>query len=50
MEKRVSSMEQRVARMEGQLSLLVKVFIAFNLPILIGIIGMLLRTYMPPPP
>ena len=50
LEERVSSLEQRVARVEGQLSLLVKVFIAFNLPTLIGIIGMLLRTYMPPPP
>jgi chromosome segregation ATPase len=50
LEERVSSLEQRVARVEGQLSLLLKVFIAFNLPILIGIIGMLLRTYMPPPP
>jgi hypothetical protein len=39
-----------VARVEEQLSPLVKVLIAFNLPILIGIIGMLLRTYMPPPP
>jgi hypothetical protein len=39
-----------VARVEGQLSLLLKVFIAFYLPILIGIIGMLLRTHMPPSP
>jgi septal ring factor EnvC (AmiA/AmiB activator) len=50
LEERVSSLEQRVARVEGQLSLLVKAFIAFNLPTLIGIIGILLRTYMPPPP
>jgi len=50
LEERVSSLEQRVARVEGQLSLLVKAFIVFNLPTLIGIIGILLRTYMPPPP
>ena len=50
LEERVSSLEQRVARMEGQLSLLVKIFIVFNLPILIGIIGILLRTYTPLPP
>jgi septal ring factor EnvC (AmiA/AmiB activator) len=50
LEERVSSLEQMVARVEGQLSLLVKAFIAFNLPTLIGIIGILLRTYMPPPP
>jgi septal ring factor EnvC (AmiA/AmiB activator) len=50
LEERVSSLEQMVARVEGQLSLLVRVFIAFNLPTLIGIIGILLRTYMPPPP
>ncbi|MFZ8854696.1 MAG: hypothetical protein ACO2OQ_00845 [Thermofilaceae archaeon] len=47
LEERVSSLEQRVARIEGQLSLLVKIFIVFNLPILIGIIGILLRTYTP---
>jgi len=50
LEERVSSLEQRVARMEGQLSLLVKIFIVFNLPILIGVIGILLRTYTPLPP
>jgi seryl-tRNA synthetase len=50
LEERVSSLEQRVARVEGQLSLLVKIFIVFNLPILIGIIGILLRTYTPLPP
>ena len=50
LEERVSSLEQMVARVEGQLSLLVRVFIAFNLPTLIGIIGILLRTYVPPPP
>jgi chaperonin cofactor prefoldin len=47
MDQRVSSLEQRMSKIEGQLSLLIKIFIAFNLPILIGIIGILLRSYVP---
>jgi hypothetical protein len=33
-----------LARLEGQTSLSVKLFIAFNLPTLIAVIGILLRT------
>jgi len=47
MDQRVSSLEQRMSKIEGQLSLLIRIFIAFNLPILIGIIGILLRSYVP---
>jgi len=42
-EQRISSLEQRVSRVEGQLSLFIKMFIAFNVPILVGIIGILLK-------
>jgi hypothetical protein len=34
----------RLARLEGQMSLSVKLFIAFHLPTLIAVIGILLRT------
>ncbi len=42
-EGRLSMLEQRAARLEGMLGLFVKLFIAFNIPILIGIIGILLK-------
>jgi hypothetical protein len=40
---RIDGLEARISRLEGQMSLFVKLFIAFNLPILLGIIGMLLK-------
>ena len=40
---RMNLLEQRVARIEGQLNLFIKLFIVFNLPILLGIIGILLK-------
>lgn len=43
LEARISSLEGRVSRLEGQMNLFIKLFIAFNLPILLGIIGMLLK-------
>jgi chromosome segregation ATPase len=43
LESRVNSIEERLARLEGQMGLFVKLFIAFNLPILIAVIGILLR-------
>ncbi len=43
LENRVNSIEERLARLEGQLNLFVKLFIAFNLPILIAVIGILLK-------
>ena len=39
---RINLLEQRVARIEGQLNLFIKLFIVFNLPILLGIIGILI--------
>jgi predicted nuclease with TOPRIM domain len=47
LEQRVSSLGQRMSKIEGQLSIMIKMFIAFNVPILVGIIGILLRTYIP---
>ena len=43
LENRVNSIEARLARLEGQMNLFVKLFIAFNLPILLAVIGILLR-------
>jgi predicted ribosome quality control (RQC) complex YloA/Tae2 family protein len=47
LEDRISALENRVnaieARLEGQTSLFVKLFIAFNFPMLIAVIGILLR-------
>jgi len=40
---RIDGLEARISRLEGQMSLFVKLFIAFNLPILLGIVGMLLK-------
>ncbi len=43
LENRVNSIEERLARLEGQMDLFVKLFIAFNLPTSIAVIGILLR-------
>jgi len=43
LENRVNSIEERLARLEGQMNLFVKLFIAFNLPTLIAVIGILLK-------
>lgn len=47
LENRVSMIETRMSIIEGQLSLLVKIFLVFNVSILIGIIGILLKSYVP---
>ena len=47
LEKRVSMLEMKMSRIEGQLSLLVKIFLVFNASILIGIIGILLKSHVP---
>jgi len=39
----INLLKQRVARIEGRLDLFIKLFIVFNLPILLGIIGILLK-------
>jgi DNA repair exonuclease SbcCD ATPase subunit len=41
LEMRISSLEQRVARLEGSMSFFIKLFIAFNLPLLISVIAAL---------
>jgi hypothetical protein len=43
LENRVNSIEERLTRLEGQMDLFVKLFIAFNLPTLIAVIGILLK-------
>jgi chromosome segregation ATPase len=43
LESRVNSIEERLARLEGQMNLFVKLFIAFNLLTLIAVIGILLK-------
>ena len=43
LENRVNAIEARLARLEGQMNLFVRLFIAFNLPTLIAVIGILLR-------
>ena len=43
LDNRVNSIEARLARLEGQMNLFVRLFIAFNLPTLIAVIGILLR-------
>ena len=43
LDSRISSLERRVVGIEGQMSFFTKIFIAFNLPILLAVIGILLR-------
>ena len=43
LEGRIGNLERHVARLDGQVGLLVKVFIAFNLPMLLALIGILLK-------
>ncbi len=43
LEKRVGSLEERVARLDERVSFLVRVVFGFNLPILLAIIGLLLK-------
>ncbi|MEM2178633.1 MAG: hypothetical protein QW272_07435 [Candidatus Methanomethylicaceae archaeon] len=39
----INGLDKRMTRLEGQMNLFIKLFITFNLPILLGIIGILLR-------
>ena len=41
LDSRISSLEQRVARLEGSISLFIKLFIGFNLPLLVSVIAAL---------
>jgi chromosome segregation ATPase len=43
LENRVNSIEERLTRLEGQMGFFVKLFMAFNLPTLIAVIGILLK-------
>jgi len=46
--RELGELQQRVARVEGQLSLFVKLFAAFNLPTLLGVVGILLKMLVSP--
>jgi len=46
--REIGQLRERVSKVEGQLSLLIKLFIAFNLPILIALIGILLKMIFTP--
>jgi chromosome segregation ATPase len=41
LEGRINGLDQRVARLEGSISLFTKLFIAFNLPLLVSVIAAL---------
>ena len=43
LENRINGLENRISGLEGQVGILIKVFIAFNLPILLSLIGILLK-------
>jgi len=45
---RIEELNQRVAKLEGQFSLFVKLFIAFNVPLLTAVIGILLKMIFMP--
>ncbi len=47
-EERINSVEQRLSRLEGRMDLLIKVFIGFNVPLLIAVIGILLKMLFKP--
>ena len=45
---RVSSLEVRVSRVEGQLALLIRIFLGLMIPILVALVGILLKlVFMP---
>jgi len=46
--REISQLREKASKVEGQLSLLIKLFIAFNLPILIALIGILLKMIFTP--
>jgi len=41
LDKRIDGLDQRVARLEGSISLFTKLFVAFNLPLLVSVIAAL---------
>jgi Cdc6-like AAA superfamily ATPase len=43
LEHEVVDLKERVAKVEGTLNLFVKLFVAFNVPILVGIVSILLK-------
>ncbi len=39
----IRNLDRRLSRVEGMLNLLIKIFIAFNIPILVALIGILIK-------
>ena len=46
---RISSLEQRVARLEGSINLFMKLFVAFNLPLLVSVVAALVTLLLRAP-
>lgn len=42
------ALEQRISSLEGTMGLFVKLFVAFNVPVLIGVVGILLKMALAP--
>ena len=49
LERRIDSLEQRVSRLEGSISLFTKLFVAFNLPLLVSVIAALVALLLRAP-
>ena len=49
LERRIDGLEQRVSRLEGSISLFTKLFVAFNLPLLVSVIAALVALLLRAP-
>jgi len=49
LEQRVGALEQRVARLEGSINLFMKLFVAFNLPLLVSVVAALVTLLLRAP-
>ena len=49
LERRLDGLEQRVSRLEGSISLFTKLFVAFNLPLLVSVIAALVALLLRAP-
>ena len=49
LEQRVGALEQRVARLEGSINMFMKLFVAFNLPLLVSVVAALVTLLLRAP-
>jgi len=49
LERRIDGLEQRVSRLEGSINLFTKLFVAFNLPLLVSVIAALVALLLRAP-